>query len=128
MLKIKLVLTISIVSFVATACATLTPTLTQEPSTPIKVVEPLQTQSASIAVLTQEPTQVNIPQTVEEVVRINLENAKRAFDNQSALFIDTRSQQAYYASHIKGAIYIGDFESDPKLSLDKNQRIITYCT
>jgi len=128
MLKIKLILTISVVSFAATACATLTPTPTQEPSTPIAVVEPSQTQSAPTVISTQGPTQVNIPQTAEEVVRISLENAKRAFDNQSALFIDTRSQQAYYASHIKGAIYIGDFESDPKLSLDKNQRIITYCT
>ena len=127
MSKIKFVFALSIVIATA-ACATVTATPIVSTSTTVVIIAPAQIQPAITLTPTQAQAQIKIPQTADEVPRVSLANAKEAFDNQSAIFIDTRSQQAYYASHIKGALYIGDFESNSELSRDKNQWIITYCT
>jgi rhodanese-related sulfurtransferase len=77
--------------------------------------------------------QVNsqIPQTEADVPRINVEDAKAAFDSGQAIIVDVRSADAYAAGHTVGAISIPlvIFETDiNNVSLEKNQWIITYCT
>lgn len=69
---------------------------------------------------------VAVPQQVE---RITLEESKAAFDNDSALFLDVRSEAAYEASHIPGAVSIPLQFLEPRIEeLDPEQWIITYCT
>jgi hypothetical protein len=63
------------------------------------------------------------------VVRISLNDAKAAFDNQSALFVDVRDAGTYGSSHITSAINIPLNELDSRLSeLPRDRWIITYCT
>ena len=76
-------------------------------------------------------TPAKIPLTEAEVPRVTLEDAKTAFDNGRAVFVDVRSKDAYKAGHIPDALLIqlGEFETNPtKLKLPKDQWIITYCT
>ncbi|MGE5618446.1 MAG: rhodanese-like domain-containing protein, partial [Sphingomonadaceae bacterium] len=54
----------------------------------------------------QEVNRLTAPTTVEEVPRTPLNQAKRKYDEGSALFVDVRSPQEYEASHIPGAINI----------------------
>jgi len=64
-----------------------------------------------------------------EVARISLEEAKTAFDNQGAVFLDVRSKGSYDQSHIAGAVSIPLSELQSRLGeLDPQQWIITYCT
>ena len=78
------------------------------------------------------PTQIiDLPQTEAAVPRVTVEEAKVALDSGAAVIVDVRSQSAYDASHIAGALFIplGAFETDiANLDLDKEQWIITYCT
>ena len=77
------------------------------------------------------PTAAKIPLTEAEVPRISLEQAKAAIESGAAIVVDVRSQDAFNASHIPGAINIqlGEFETNiAGLALDKEQWIITYCT
>jgi rhodanese-like protein len=124
MQKIKVVLALSIIILTTSACNAVTPTA--ELSTPTAIIAATQTQPSRTATSSQKPPQVNLPLTADQVARVSLEEAKTAFDSQSAIFVDTRSKQAWEAGHIKGALYIGDFELNPPL--DRNQWIITYCT
>jgi len=61
--------------------------------------------------------------------RDSLANAKAAYDNGEALFVDVRSSGEFAASHITGAISIplGEIESNPP-AVDKGALIYTYCT
>jgi len=127
MSKIKFIISSSILVFTTLACSALAPTAKQPTPTMVVIAEPTQQRPSITIVPTQEQPQSNIPQTADQVGRVGLAEAKMAFDNNSAIFVDTRSKQAYEASHIKGALYIGDFELS-SVSLDKHQWIITYCT
>jgi 3-mercaptopyruvate sulfurtransferase SseA len=64
----------------------------------------------------------------DEVPRIALEDAKKAFDDRTAIFVDARGAEIYNAEHIKGAINIplGSDENFDKLP--KGKRIIVYCS
>ena len=98
------------------ACNALTPTPT--------LFEPLPT--------SPHTTQTSvIPLSEDQVKRVTVEDAKAAFDNGTAIIVDVRSEQAFAAGHIPGAINIqlGEFETNPtKLGLPKDHWIITYCT
>jgi len=75
-----------------------------------------------------EPTvpAVGAPQ---EVQRITLEESKAAFDGGEAIFVDVRSETAYEAGHVPGALSIPLQFLKPRLDeLDPEQWIITYCT
>ena len=90
------------------------------PAAPTTIVEVIAT-----------PTAAKIPLTEAEVPRISLEQAKAAIESGAAIVVDVRSQDAFNASHIPGAINIqlGEFETNVNnLGLDKEQWIITYCT
>ncbi len=69
----------------------------------------------------------NIP--YPEVERIALEEAKRFFDDGSAVFLDVRPASAYATSHIPGALNIPVNELPQRINeLDPSRLIITYCT
>ena len=75
--------------------------------------------------------QLSIPLTEADVSRIEVHEAKAALDSGQAILIDVRSAEAYASSHAAGAISIplDNFENNiGKLSIEKSQWIITYCT
>ena len=62
-----------------------------------------------------------------------VEKAKSIFDDGSALFVDVRSPEDYYAGHIPGAVSfpVGRFEEQIEAFLDRHppeQAIVTYCS
>lgn len=68
-------------------------------------------------------------ETYPDIPRVNLEDARTAFDASSAIFVDVRSAEAYRGSHIAGAINIPLTELESRLGeLNKAEWIITYCT
>lgn len=65
----------------------------------------------------------------DDAPRITPEEAKRDFDNGTAVFIDTHSKDQFDASHIPGAINIPT--NLVKFNLDKipkGKKIIAYCS
>jgi 3-mercaptopyruvate sulfurtransferase SseA len=64
----------------------------------------------------------------DEVPRITLEDAKKAFDGSTAYFIDSRPAEAYKAGHIKGAVNIPLGSTAKFDSLPKDKKIIVYCS
>ena len=64
-----------------------------------------------------------------DIYRASLTEAKAAFDQDSALFVDVRSEDAYNTSHIPDAIVI-PLEDLPgnEPPVDKDALIFTYCT
>ena len=119
MQKTKILLIISFILLVTLACNALLPLPTEE-GTPTQIIEPGVTQP-----------QGNIPQSEAAVPRVTVEEAKAAFDSGAAIIVDVRSQEAYDASHVTGALFIplGEFETDiSNIDLPKDQWIITYCT
>lgn len=64
-----------------------------------------------------------------KIARITLDDARSAYDNKSALFIDVRSTDSFDQKHIPGAVNLplDQLESQvPKL--DPNVLLIPYCT
>jgi 3-mercaptopyruvate sulfurtransferase SseA len=117
--KINRLLSVSILTFVLLACNTLLP-LPEADDTPTQIVEPVVTQS-----------QDNLPLSEAGVPRVTVQDAKTAFDNGEAIIVDVRSQAAYDARHIAGALFIplDMIETDiAGVDLPKDQWIITYCT
>jgi 3-mercaptopyruvate sulfurtransferase SseA len=114
----KIILALSILILTA-SCSTVLPTAEPTP-TMVVIVEP-----------TTPPQKSSIPASEASVPRVSVEEAKAAFESGAAIIVDVRSQPAYEASHVAGAINIqlGEFETNINgLTLDKNQWIITYCT
>lgn len=61
--------------------------------------------------------------------RISLEDAKKEFDEGTAVFVDTHMKQSYDAERIKGALNMMTTEVDAKMSeLPKDKKIIAYCS
>ena len=73
----------------------------------------------------ESPFQIPYP----EISRVSLEDAKAAFDNQKALFVDVRDAGSYAAGHIQGSINVPLADVETRLSdLPANRWIILYCT
>jgi len=116
MLKKRMFFAISALILFISACST--PSSPSPASTPVLDVIPTL-------------TPVKIPLTEAEVPRVALEDAKTAFDNNTAILVDVRGRDAFKASHIPNAfsIQLGEFETRlDKIKLPKDQWIITYCT
>lgn len=65
----------------------------------------------------------------DDAPRISLADAKKAFDDGSAVFIDTHIKNAYDAGHIPGAINITVAELELKFNtIPKGKPIIAYCS
>ena len=65
----------------------------------------------------------------DDAPRITLADAKKDFDEGKAIFIDTRSADAFNLEHIKGAINIttNDVETRYK-EIPAGRKIIVYCS
>lgn len=61
--------------------------------------------------------------------RIELADAKAAFDDGSAVFVDTRQAEYYAAEHIKGSVNVPASEIDKIFNkISKGKKIIAYCS
>ena len=61
--------------------------------------------------------------------RISLADAKKAFDENTAVFVDVRSPDAYNQEHIRGALNIPLADLDANISkFPKGKKIIVYCS
>jgi hypothetical protein len=76
------------------------------------------------------PEGVIAPQEPDaEISRVSLTDAKAAYDNGSAIFLDVRDAEAHAWSHVPGAILIPLNELQQRIKeLDPSATIITYCT
>ncbi len=86
-------------------------------------------QTAPIAEISRP--QHSVPLTEADVSRIDVHEAKAAIDSGQAILVDVRSAESYTKGHAAGAVSIPleNFEKNiGKLSLEKSQWIITYCT
>jgi hypothetical protein len=64
-----------------------------------------------------------------EIQRVALPEAKAAYDNREAVFVDVRGEQFYQQSHIQGAISMPEDQLPDRIGeLDPQAWIITYCT
>ncbi len=65
----------------------------------------------------------------DSVPRITLAEAKKDFDEGTAVFIDTHSKEQFAAQHIKGAINISYTDIAANLNkIPKGKKIIAYCS
>ena len=63
------------------------------------------------------------------IQRVSLEEAKQAFDEGTAVFLDVRGDDVYAMEHVTGALSIPLGELESRLGeLDPGQWIIPYCT
>jgi 3-mercaptopyruvate sulfurtransferase SseA len=61
--------------------------------------------------------------------RITLDEAKKAFDAQTAVFVDTHSPQQYAQRRIPGAINVPANDIEPYLNkIPKGKKLIAYCS
>jgi hypothetical protein len=75
------------------------------------------------------PVKTATPASVDQVGRVSLADAKKAFDAGTAVFVDVRDSTSYNNSHIAGAYLIPINELTTQLKeLDPSSWIITYCT
>jgi hypothetical protein len=90
---------------------------------------------AAIFMLTQnqqrtvlQPTQAaDIP--YPDIKRISLPDAKAAYDQGTAVFLDVRSAESFDSVHIKDAISLPETELESRWTeLSADKLIITYCT
>jgi hypothetical protein len=64
-----------------------------------------------------------------EITRVGLEEAKTAYDEDTAVFLDVRGEGYYEESHIPGTVYINLVDLEENLYLlDRGDWIIPYCT
>lgn len=65
----------------------------------------------------------------DNVARISLEDAKKAYDAGTAVFVDTRDISSYNFNRIKGAINLPMSEyATGWQKLPKGKKIIAYCS
>jgi 3-mercaptopyruvate sulfurtransferase SseA len=76
-----------------------------------------------------EATAAPTPAGSAETPRVSLADAKAAYDQRTAVFLDVRSADDYAASHVPGAVSIPLADLESRLGqLDPSDWIITYCT
>lgn len=87
--------------------------------------------SQTPTIVTVAPAEeAGVPTTRAEVPRITVEELKEKMDIGVMIVVgDTRSESAYEAGHINGAISFPASQVEARLNeLDKDQEIILYCT
>lgn len=76
-----------------------------------------------------QPTRIPTPSSADMVPRISIEEAKAAFDDGTAVFIDVRGTENYNQVHIAGALDVPYPELETRLAgYDRDALVITYCT
>ena len=74
-------------------------------------------------------TTVNASLVANEAPRISLADAKKAFDEGTAIFIDTRNSVAYNDERIKGALNFTVSDVEKRIAeIPKDKKIIAYCS
>lgn len=109
----------------------LTVTACQQDAYPNPYPNPAARQSTPTLLPTAQPTAtLFVPPASEDAVpRISLEEAKAAFDDGTAIFIDVRGTENYNLVHIPGALNLSMDEYETGLAgVDRDALIITYCT
>ena len=67
--------------------------------------------------------------TVNDVQRISVIDAKQAFDDKKAIFVDVRSSESFNSAHIPGAISLPEADIMVRMNeLEKELWIIPYCS
>jgi hypothetical protein len=67
--------------------------------------------------------------TAENVQRTSLIDAKAAYDEKEAIFLDVRTSESYTRNHVPGAVSIPEVQIIERMNeLDPNQWIIAYCS
>ncbi|MEW5872509.1 MAG: rhodanese-like domain-containing protein [Chloroflexota bacterium] len=85
--------------------------------------------SAALPQATSTPTAMQARIPYPEVRRVNLPDAKAAYELGTAVFVDTRGDAYFDQEHIPGALSISAEEVPGRLSqLKPTDWIITYCT
>jgi len=94
-----------------------------DPNTPCLL--PTSTQSLD----SQSDTEIPAIQQPTQVPRVDVDTAKQAYDDGTAVFVDVRSESQYEQSHIPGALNIPLAVLETRYTeLDAHAWIITYCT
>lgn len=84
---------------------------------------------ASTGAVTRQPPVVAGDVPFPDIPRVNVKDAKAAFDIGNAIFIDTRDAESFFEGHIPGAILITEYDVLNRLDeLDPEAWIIAYCT
>lgn len=66
---------------------------------------------------------------LDAMPRISLTDAKKAFDEGNAVFVDTRAEVQYQLSHVKGAINIPAEAMETRYKeIPTGKKIIAYCS
>ena len=82
--------------------------------------------------VTAQPASTSAPVPTPHVVeaeRISLADAKKAFDDGSAVFVDVRDADSYKREHVTGAVNIPIAQVSEKAdTLPKGKKIIVYCS
>jgi hypothetical protein len=64
-----------------------------------------------------------------DVPRITLEDAKKEYDNGTAVIIDARGEDAFKQEHVKGSLNIPIGSPESRFSeIPKGKNIIVYCS
>lgn len=85
--------------------------------------------SSTQTIAVRTPTPDPHEEAMAKAPRITLEDAKKAFDANEAVFIDSRSQSAYEMEHIATAINIPFGSPEAAFSkIPKGKKIIVYCS
>jgi 3-mercaptopyruvate sulfurtransferase SseA len=75
---------------------------------------------------TEQSPQILSP---ESIPRVNLPDARQAYESGAAIFVDVRDESSFKSGHISGALSIPlSALPDREGELDPNAWIITYCT
>lgn len=74
------------------------------------------------------PVNLELHQAKDGIRRITVTQLREALKNGKAILVDVRTERAYRAGHIKGAILIPVDEIGRRIDeLPKNKLIATYC-
>ena len=89
----------------------------------------LPTNTAIPVKVVASPTAEQSILTAENVQRTSLQDAKVAYDDKKAIFLDVRTSESYARNHVPGAISIPEAQVIERMNeLDPNQWIIAYCS
>ncbi|MGH9818531.1 MAG: rhodanese-like domain-containing protein [Pyrinomonadaceae bacterium] len=84
---------------------------------------------ASATVVSEPTPQQPAATPQDDAQRISLADAKKGFDDKTAIFFDARTVDAYKEGHVKGAINIGYDNWEKMLKgVLKDKTIIVYCS
>ena len=76
-----------------------------------------------------EATPTSAPLSPGDVTRVTLAEAKAAYDNDTAVFLDVRFSDDFAVGHVPGAVSISLNELEGRLGeLEPSDWIVTYCT